>query len=132
MTSAAAPLPPVAAVAILVLCGGCSPSAPVKTFEAFYQATARKDAPAFRSLLCPTALQSIRATDDATLLSAFALTRVVQQVRVSEQTEHGAVLDVVDATGQHVSVTLERSSFSKTAWCIAGVAEASAEQETQP
>ncbi len=104
----------------VVVVGACAPT-PVSTFEAFYQATARKDVVAVRALLCAPALVSLAAVDDDSLLRSLAVTRVVRQIDVRERKEDSAVLDVHDATGQQTAVSLERSP---TGWCVAGVSEA--------
>jgi hypothetical protein len=108
-----------AAAVVVVVVGGCVAS-PVSAFEDFYQATTRKDAVAFRALLCEPAQAAVAGADDDALLQAFAVTRVVQHVSVLEQTDARATLDVQDATGQHTTVTLERTAAKS--WCIGGVA----------
>ena len=110
-----------AAGVVVVVVAGCTP-APVTAFEDFYQATTRKDVPAFRALLCDEARAAVAAAADATVLAAFSVTRVVQHVSVLEQSERKAVLDVQDATGQHSTVTLERFQ-SKAGWCVSGKQE---------
>ena len=107
-------------VVVVVSASACTP-APVSAFEDFYQATACRDVTAFRGLLCPQASQAVAGADDATLLAAFAVTRVVQRVLVQEQTEDRAILEVHDATGQQTHVTLERAPTTKAGWCVAGL-----------
>ncbi|MDP2342575.1 MAG: hypothetical protein Q8O67_16580 [Deltaproteobacteria bacterium] len=112
-----------AAAAAVVVVAGCSP-APVSAFEDFYQATVRKDVVAFRGLLCDQARNAVAAVDDATLLQTFAVTRVVQRVSVLAESDERVLLGVQDATGQHTTVTLERSLSTRSGWCISGLNEA--------
>lgn len=93
---------------------GCTP-APVQTFEAFYAATASRDVPAFRALLCPDARASVAVVKDEVLAQSLSTTRVIRRVTVKSEDAERAVVDVEDATGQHEDVPLRKSDGR---WCV--------------
>lgn len=109
----------------------CTP-APVETFEAFYAATAARDAPAFRALLCPHARGAVSGVSDAELAAGLQVSRGLRRVNVKSERTDAAVLDVEDATGQHQEVTLTRDAGAPQGWCVSGDALAGATSAPSP
>lgn len=114
---------PALAVAAVALLGasGC-PSAPpaVRTFEDFYAATVGKDTATVRALLCPTERRALASVDDAELVGAFDVVRVLRAVRLESETGAAAVVVAEDALGQTTRVRLRSDLQAPRGWCVAG------------
>jgi hypothetical protein len=111
-------------IAAVALAPACTP-APVAAFEDFYAATVRKDGPRVRALLCGEARAAIADVDDATLLSTFAVGRVLRHVQLVQGPAgaDGAVDVVVeDALGSSMVVSLRPEGAAPGRWCIVGIA----------
>jgi hypothetical protein len=111
------------AACVVTTTTACTP-APVRAFENFYAATVRKDGSTVRALLCGEARAAIAAVDDATLLSTFAVQRVVRRASLVPEppaADGAVVVDVQDAVGASTRVTLRPDAAAPGGWCIVGV-----------
>ena len=96
--------------------------APVAAFEAFFAATASRDLPALRALLCPAERRVLADIDDAELLRAFSVVKVLQRATLESRNDAAAVVIATDALGQNTRVQLRADLNSVGGWCIAGPA----------
>jgi hypothetical protein len=106
------------------LASGCvdRDQAPVAAFEAFFAATASRDLPGLRALLCPAERRVLADIDDAELLRAFSVVKVLQRATLESRNDAAAVVIATDALGQNTRVQLRADLHSAGGWCIAGPA----------
>ena len=106
------------------LASGCvdRAQAPVAAFEAFFAATASRDLPSLRALLCPAERRVLADIDDDELLRAFSVVKVLQRASLESRNDAAAVVIATDALGQDTRVQLRADLHSAWGWCIAGPA----------
>lgn len=102
---------------------GCTP-APVAAFEDFYAVTVAGDAAGVRARLCAEARAPLAAVDDAALVAALAVVKVVRRVTPSSSppgTDGAVDIVVEDAVGATTTARLRPDAAAPRGWCVTGL-----------
>ncbi len=110
-------------VALIAFVAGCSAEPPAAAFEEFYAATAARDFPAVRRLLCPQERRLLEHVKDDEMMQHFSVRVVLRDVTVTAQNGAAAWVTATDALGVPQVFMLRSDLNQKRGWCVAGAVE---------